>query len=199
MAFRLPLIKDLLKQIPELNLFMVDYRGFGDSEGHPHEAGIKVDAQAALEYVQKHPTLGNNQIIVFGRSLGGAVAVDLVSNQKQTAGMVLIVENTFLDVASMATKVFPFLSPFSPLLKPPLLFNFWDSKSKVASIQCPVLLLSGAKDELIPQAHMRKLFALLGGREDAHFESFPTGTHNDTPMQAGALYYASIKRFLAKY
>lgn len=76
------------------------YRGYGDSEGTPSEDGLKLDADATLEYAQNHKDIDNDRIFVFGRSLGGAVAIQLAMVQSN-AIKGLIVENTFTSIGDM--------------------------------------------------------------------------------------------------
>jgi fermentation-respiration switch protein FrsA (DUF1100 family) len=88
------------------NVLLLEYRGYGKSEGTPSEAGMRLDAQAAMEYLLDHSDVDSNQIIIFGRSLGGAVAIDLVSNPVyMKKAFAMIVENTFTSIPMMATEI----------------------------------------------------------------------------------------------
>jgi pimeloyl-ACP methyl ester carboxylesterase len=80
---------------------MLSYRGYGKSQGTPSEAGMKLDAKAALDYILQDTALSAGQIIVYGQSIGGAVAIDLCASHRDKIGA-LVVENTFLSVASMS-------------------------------------------------------------------------------------------------
>lgn len=98
-----------------MNVFMWSYRGFllisqskrniryGHSDGEANEHGIRQDAQAALDYMLAHPILKTTEIVVYGQSLGGAVAIDLVSKNEQMIEA-LVLENTFLSIASFYYK-----------------------------------------------------------------------------------------------
>ena len=81
-------------------MLILAYRGYGDSEGIPSEDGLKLDADATLEYAQNHDDIDNDRIFIFGRSLGGAVAIQLAMVQSN-AIKGLIVENTFTSIADM--------------------------------------------------------------------------------------------------
>lgn len=93
------------------SVFMLEYRGYGLSTGSPDENGIMIDAQTAYDYLRKRPETRDNDIVIFGQSLGGAVSVQLVAknqNDKKLVGLVL--ENTFLSMR----KLIPSYGPFSP-------------------------------------------------------------------------------------
>jgi len=91
------------------NVLMVEYRGYGTSNGEPSEDGLKLDAQAALDYLhEERKDVDSRQIFVFGRSLGGAVAIWLAHrNPRGLRGV--MVENSFTSIYAMATPIFPFL------------------------------------------------------------------------------------------
>ena len=76
---------------------MLSYRGYGLSEGSADEAGMKIDAQVALDYITNHPTLRFSKVIAFGQSIGGAVAIDLASKNSDVLHGIII-ENTFLSL-----------------------------------------------------------------------------------------------------
>ena len=90
------------------NVVLVDYRGYGKSEGEPSEDGLYLDAEATLDYVMTRPDLDKTKVLLFGRSLGGAVAVRLASaNPHRVAA--IVVENTFLSIPHMAATLFSFV------------------------------------------------------------------------------------------
>ena len=103
------------------NILMVEYRGYGTSEGEPSEDGLKLDAQAALDYLHDaRDDVDGRQIFAFGRSLGGAVAIWLAhKNPRRLRG--IVIENSFTSVREMATPIFPFLQYIRArhLLAPP--------------------------------------------------------------------------------
>ncbi len=86
----------LQKQL-NCNIFIISYRGYGLSEGSPNEKGLKMDAQTALDYIQKHAYLSKTRIIVYGQSIGGAVAIHLASKNENKIHA-LMIENTFLSL-----------------------------------------------------------------------------------------------------
>lgn len=89
------------------NILLVEYRGYGLSEGSPTEEGLYLDAKASLEYILTRNDINNNEIIVFGRSLGGAVAIDLASRDDYSLKIwCVVVENTFTSIPDMARVIF---------------------------------------------------------------------------------------------
>ena len=104
---RLPHVVDLYHHC-RCNLLLVEYRGFGLSGGYPSEKGLCLDARAGLDYVLQRPDLDSNKIIVFGRSLGGAVSIDLVANSPNRSRIAaLVVENTFTTLPNIAPQTVP--------------------------------------------------------------------------------------------
>lgn len=183
------------------HVLMVSYRGYGKSEGVPTERGLRRDAQAALDFVLADTQLSSVPIIVHGHSLGGAVAVDLVS-RNPTKVQALIIENTFLSIPTVVRDI-PLIRYFTFVVH-----QKWDSASKISSIPrtTPILMLSGKQDEVVPEKHMHELWALAQTRpgtgvkddtslEDA-FETFPQGRHADTSIQSN--YWIAVGSFLHK-
>ena len=84
------------------SVFMLEYRGYGLSTGSPDETGIMIDAQTAYKYIRERAETRNNDLVIFGQSLGGAVSVQLAAknqNDKKLIGLVL--ENTFLSMRKL--------------------------------------------------------------------------------------------------
>ncbi|XP_035265406.1 protein ABHD13-like [Anguilla anguilla] len=174
----------------KVNVVLLDYRGYGKSEGEPSEEGLRLDAEAALDYVMTRPDLDKTKVVLFGRSLGGAVAVRLASeNPHRVAALML--ENTFLSIPHMAATLFSFL----PLGHLPL----WCYKNKflsyrhVAQCRMPTLFVSGLSDQLIPPVMMKQLYELSPSRTK-RMAVFPDGTHNDTWQCPG--YFAALEQFI---
>ncbi|KAI0559597.1 alpha/beta hydrolase fold [Gracilaria domingensis] len=136
------------------NVFMVSYRGYGRSEGYPSEKGMRLDGEAALEYIRDRSDLvDTNRIYVFGRSIGGACAIALASSAiAKDSIRGLIVENTFTSTNDLVDSVLPMLKPFKAFNR-----NKWDSLSVIKEIKVPILFLSGMQDGLVPPAQMQKL------------------------------------------
>jgi pimeloyl-ACP methyl ester carboxylesterase len=101
---RLPIAKVLTADLG-YNVFFVEYRGYGFSSGDPNEKGLNIDAQTALDYIRGREDLKDTKIVIYGQSLGGAVAINLVNrNQKQGDIAALMLENTFLSIRSLIPR-----------------------------------------------------------------------------------------------
>ncbi|CAO3690284.1 unnamed protein product [Umbelopsis ramanniana] len=189
MGHRLPIAQVFYEKF-NANVVMLSYRGYGLSEGTPNDKGLRIDSQTMLDYVRAHPILGKTKIIAYGQSLGGAVAIDVVArNPDAFAG--LMIENTFLSVPKMIPHVIPMLKNLTWLCH----LN-WPSENNMRQIvKTPILFLSGAKDELVPPAHMKGLYDASQTRATKVWKEFENGTHNDTCIQPG--YFSAIRDFLA--
>ncbi|XP_017024041.1 protein ABHD13 [Drosophila kikkawai] len=175
------------------NILLVEYRGYGLSTGVPTERGLVTDARAAIDYLHTRHDLDHSQLILFGRSLGGAVVVDVAADtvygQKL---MCAIVENTFSSIREMAVEL------VHPAVKyiPNILFkNKYHSISKIGSCSVPFLFISGLADTLVPPRMMRALYTQCGSDLKRLLE-FPGGSHNDTWIVEG--YYQAVGGFLAE-
>jgi fermentation-respiration switch protein FrsA (DUF1100 family) len=187
-----------------VNVFMVEYRGYGDSTmdtDRPTERGIKNDAVAVLHYLRSLSYIDPNKIFLFGQSLGGACALYLAqyaeSEKIPVAGV--IVENTFLSIPKMVDVVMPYLRHVKKFV---LKMN-WDNEHILTrGIQTPILFLAGDKDELVPHHHMIQLHKLsfMGDRRSSHLSELYVvkgGRHNDTWMRGGRQYYEKMNSFIS--
>ena len=101
---RIPIAK-VLVEILGCSVLMLEYRGYGLSTGSPDEHGLNIDAQTSLDYIRQRPETRDNKILVYGQSLGGAVAINLVAkNEKHGDIAGLIVENTFLGIRKLIPR-----------------------------------------------------------------------------------------------
>lgn len=180
------------------NVLMVEYRGYGDSDTvPPSEAGLKLDAEAALRFISAHPSIDSSRIFLFGRSLGGAVAFHLAHYAEQHPSLQVagvIVENTFISISLMVDHLMPYVKLFKPLV----LRIGWDSSLLVPYMSVPVLYLAGSDDELVPHEHMRMLYnASSKASVMARMYIIPGGTHNETWLRGGRAYWNQIRSFLA--
>jgi pimeloyl-ACP methyl ester carboxylesterase len=166
------------------HVLLLDYRGFGLSQGKPSEPGVYADARAALAHLVETRGFPEARIVIFGRSLGGAVAVDL-AQERGLAGLVL--ESTFPSVADVARSVLG--APAALLLR-----GRFESGRKLARVRCPLLFFHGDRDRVIDFALGRRLFELAPGPKA--FETIPGAGHNDTTQVGGRAYFARILRFL---
>ena len=167
----------------KFNVLIIDYLGYGESEGSPSEQGLYLSADAAWQYLIATKNIKADNIIIFGRSLGGAVAVDLASRVKAGG---LILESTFSSVRDFVEIAFPILSPFIYLR-----YSF-DSLSKIKNISAPTLVIHSPEDGVIPFELGVKLFKGLNTEKD--FLEI-RGSHNDGFMQSVSSYMPSIRSF----
>jgi fermentation-respiration switch protein FrsA (DUF1100 family) len=177
---------DSIKIFNSLNLsvFIFDYRGYGKSEGTPTEKGTYLDAEAAWDYLIKIKGKQPEKIVVFGRSLGGAVAGDLAL-RKNPAG--LIIESSFSSLPDIGKKYYPLL-PVS------LLSRFkYDTISKIGRINCPKLIIHSPEDEVVPYDHGITLFE--NALPPKYFLGI-RGGHNDGFFISGSLYTDGLRKFL---
>ncbi len=167
-----------------LNVFIFDYRGYGQSEGKPSESGTYRDADAAFEYLSKTRGINGREIILFGRSLGAPIAAYL-AGQQCSAG--LIVESGFSSVPSMAKRLYPFL-PVEWLSR----FRY-HTASFVSNLNCPLLVVHSKQDEIVPYEEGRLIFEAAQGKK-----SFLDilGGHNDGFLVSGPSYINGVKDFI---
>ncbi len=125
-----------------------DYRGYGLSEGRPSETGTYLDAQAAWRYLREEKAIDPERIVILGRSLGGAVAVDLAA---RVPARCVVVESTFTSIPEMARYLYPFLPPRIGRVR-------YDSRSKIAGIGMPVLIMHSREDRVVPYELGRRLY-----------------------------------------
>jgi uncharacterized protein len=150
-----------------LSTFIVDYRGYGTSEGQPSEKGFYKDAHAAYDYVHKHIEQDSNHIILFGESLGCAVAVDLATQRPAAA---IVLESSFSSCADMGKAHFPYL-PIRLILT-----QKFDAQSKIASVHVPKYFIHSRSDEIVPFALGKKLFEAAADPKE--FLERPGGHNN---------------------
>ncbi|KAL6507157.1 Alpha/beta hydrolase domain-containing protein wav2 [Orobanche hederae] len=199
------MVKDMLQKL-QCNVFMLSYRGYGASDGFPSQHGITKDAQAALDHLVQRTDIDTSRIIVFGRSLGGAVGAVFARNNPDKVAAVIL-ENTFTSILDMAGVLLPFLKFFigKSGSKGPKVLNFvvrspWNTIDVIGEIKQPILFLSGLKDEMVPPSHMKMLYAKAAARNSkCLFVEFPTGMHMNTYEIGGVRYWRTIHEFLSKW
>ena len=169
------------------NILAVDYRGYGKSEGKPDEAGVYHDADAAYDYLIKERHFRAQDIIIYGHSLGGAVAVNLAS-RRPCGG--LIVQSSFTSARAMARRMFTI-----PLIAYVVKSRF-DSLQKIRDVHAPILIVHGTRDEVIPFAMGQQLFA--AAPEPKSFYPIEGAGHNNLMEVGGEPYLALLQRFVAE-
>jgi uncharacterized protein len=167
-----------------LSLLAFDYRGYGESGGTPSERGLYHDARAAYQYLREKRRVPPDRIIVFGHSLGSAVAVDLVS-RVPAAGLIL--DGALTSVVDRGQELYPYI-PVRWIAT-----SRFNSIEKVGEIRIPKLFLHAVGDDVVPLAHGRRLFeAALPPKTFVELQ----GGHGDAFDVDSANYFGSIARFL---
>jgi len=156
-----------LRDRHQVSVMIFDYRGYGRSEGKPREAGLLQDARAARRWLSQRTGVGERDIVLMGRSLGGGVAVDLAANDG-AGGLILV--NTFSSLVDVAEHHIPWL----PADK--LMVNRLDSLSKIDHYHGPLLQTHGDKDRVIPYEYALELFGQANSPKQ--FVMVSDGTHN---------------------
>ncbi len=169
-----------------VNIFLVDYRGYGLSDGQPSEKGTYLDARGALDYLLSRQDVNPDWIVYFGRSLGSAVAVWLATEHMPRG---LILESPFASVRDMTKLAFPFL-PLH-LVVP----NKYDSHTRVRKVTCPLLILHGDQDEIVPIHQGQKLYDAANAPK--RFYTIRGAAHNNTYIVGGEPYYRALGEFIA--
>jgi len=192
-GFRLPLAKSFVEGI-NCNVFMLEYRGYGNSDGTPSEDGIILDASAAMQWVAKSANEGRldaKKVFLFGQSLGGAVAIQTAVNHPHAiAGVIL--ENTFTSISDLVDRLMPFVAPF----KQYLLRLKWTSIDYIADIKVPIFFIAGQRDEIVHPSLMRALREKATGTVKATWFSVEEGTHNDAFIKGGGQLLLALKSFV---
>ncbi len=170
-----------------VNVFAFDYRGYGRSSGEPVEAGLYLDARAAWDHLVETLEQAPAEIVLFGHSLGGAVAIDLAC-ERQAAG--LIVQSSFTQVRDMARASYPSL-PLHLVAR-----NQFRSIDKVGRLRLPKLFIHGGADGRVPLALGRRLFEAAS--EPKEFFLVPGAGHNDVHRHGGLRYLRRISRFRSR-
>jgi fermentation-respiration switch protein FrsA (DUF1100 family) len=148
-----------------LAVLLVEYPGYGRSEGSPSEVSITESMVAAYDWAQQQPQIDGSRIIPYGRSLGGG-AVAILSIERPVPALIL--ESSFSSVAAFAAG---FGAPAF------LVRDKFDSVSAIKSFKGPILILHGERDDIVPPAHAR---ALASAAANAIVNYLPCG-HNDCP------------------
>ena len=170
-----------------LDVFIFDYRGYGESEGKPTENGTYEDAKAAWKYLIETRQVIPSQIIVFGRSLGGAVASWLAQSRAPGA---LILESTFTSLGDVAATLYPYL-PVRLLLR----FEY-NTAEYLGRVDCPVLIVHSRDDEIMRFGHGCQLFEIA--REPKKFLEI-SGTHNEGFITSGRQYEEGLNAFILEH
>lgn len=178
-----------LQDLP-LHLFIFDYRGFGESEGIPREAGTGRDVRAALEVSRQRWQARTGSelpgILLYGRSLGGAIALQAATDASVRA---LILESTFTSISEMGDRFYPWLLPRL------LCMNPYRSDQRLGGVQVPVLVAHSPMDEVIPYDMGERLYSLA----PKPWRFLPLqGSHDEAGWVTSPEYAAAIHRLVAE-
>jgi len=171
----LPPLRDL-----GFGVFAYDYRGYGLSQGRASEQHVYADIDAAYDFLTRELRVPAARIILYGRSLGAGAAVDLAARQSVGG---LILESPFLTAFRVMTRI-----PLFP-------FDRFRNVDKIGRVRCPVLVMHGEADEIVPLWHGQRLFERAPGPK--MFVSVPGAHHNDFMWVAGARYATALRDFEA--
>src|ERR1041384_559061 len=181
-TYRYEMIREMM-ELP-VEVFIIDYRGYGKSEGTPTERGLYLDARAAWDYLTNTRGVPANRIIILGKSLGGAPAIDLAT-QVEPAGV--IVQSSFTSARDMASSVLPFFPAV-------LLRTKMGSINKIANVHCPKLFIHSPADEIVPYKLGRRLYE--AAPEPKQFYEVKGAPHNMTYLVGAKPYFEALRQFI---
>jgi len=167
----------------ELAVFAFDYRGYGRSGGRAQERGVLEDSDAAQRWLAGRAGIRPEDVVLIGRSLGGAVAIDLAARNGARG---LVVENSFTSIPDVAARTYWWL-PVRWCIR-----TKFDSLSKIPKYKAALLIAHGTDDRLVPIEQARQLLEAAGAEPKTLFE-IPGAGHNDPHPRA---YYQELSRFL---
>jgi fermentation-respiration switch protein FrsA (DUF1100 family) len=174
----------LLHDLVGVQVFIFDYREYGRSQGRISREGTFKDASAAYGYATSTRKIAAQDIVLFGRSLGTALATDLAT--RVSCGS-LILEAAFTNSSEMAKMLAPFLFDWRPKIP-------YDNLGKIAKVTVPVLVVHGSDDEIIPVDMGRRVFAAAPEPKELYI--IPGAHHNDTYLVGGRTYFERLKAFI---
>ena len=168
-----------------LSVFLFDYRGYGRSKGTPSEDGLYMDAMAAHAYLTGTRGITPKRLVIFGRSLGAAVAGELAS-RRPAAGLIL--ETAFPSIDAMAKAHFLGL-PAHWLLQ-----SRYPLADRLRDIHVPILVVHGDRDDIVPLEMGKQVFE--AAHEPKSLYIVPGANHNDLYQVGGKPYFQRLKRFV---
>jgi fermentation-respiration switch protein FrsA (DUF1100 family) len=164
-------------------VLLVDYRGYGGNPGDPNEAGLALDARAASSFVRKHAP--GHVVVLFGESLGAAVAIELAAEESVAA---LIVRSPFTSLADVAAVHYPFL-PVQLMLR-----DKYPSDERIHLVEAPVLVIAGTEDSIVPPAQSKTIYELVTTPKELVL--IDGADHNDSALLAGSTLVDAVIRFI---
>lgn len=180
---RADLMVELARRV-EAEVVVAGYRGYGRCEGTPSERGLYADARAAWRHVTVDRDVDPDRVVIFGKSLGGAVAVNLAT-EVDPGG--LIVESSFTSVPDMAARHYPFVPKV-------LIRTRMNSLAKISVVDCPLLVIHSRADEVVPFELGQRLYE--AALQPKVFHEVEGAGHNETWLVGGQRYFNAIRRFV---
>ena len=167
-----------------INILLISWRGFSGNRGYPTEQNLYKDAEAAIKWLNEKK-INNNQIILYGESLGSGVAVELGKENNFNS---IILESPFTSIENSAKIYYPYL-PVTLLLK-----DRYDSINKIKMINTPILIMHGEKDDVVPFSMGKELFEKANSPKQSYFTP-----DDDHMMEFNSSLLQKIKDFIEKY
>jgi pimeloyl-ACP methyl ester carboxylesterase len=180
---------DRVASLRDLNVdfLLYDYRGFGRSTGDPDEEGTYRDGRAAWDHLVKKRSVDPARVVLMGESLGCAISIQLALEHK-AAGLVL--EAPFASIRHMAGAIYPYL-PLGYFVR-----TRYDNLAKIERLSMPLLVVQGTRDEVIPVAQGRMVFA--AAPEPKRFLAIEGAHHNDVYVIGGKVYRDALSEFIGR-
>jgi alpha-beta hydrolase superfamily lysophospholipase len=170
-----------------ISTLLFDYRGYGRSEGQPTEQGTYQDAAAAWQYLNEVRGIPHDRLVVYGESLGGAIAAHLAEQHPSPAPKALVLASTFISLNQRASELYPFM----PIA---LISQFgYNVRDRLPQIAAPVLVIHSTEDEIIPYHHGQALYQ--AAREPKTLITL-RGSHNEGIFDSLELYQRGLEQFL---
>lgn len=175
-----------LKALGDPAILLLDYRGYGQSTGRPGHKGLAQDAKAALRVLRKKT--GKQSALVYGESLGAAVAVGLAAESSVDG---LILEGAFTSLSDMAREHYAWIPGAGSLMK-----GRFESETKITQIKVPLLILHATRDEVVPLKFASRLLQAAGTPPDKKkLVLIKNGSHNDLMEVGGQFYDKTLAEF----
>jgi fermentation-respiration switch protein FrsA (DUF1100 family) len=171
-----------------LSVLLFDYRGYGGNPGRLSESGLAMDARAARRFLDSRPEVDPARVVYLGESLGGAVAVGLAVDHPPAA---LVLRSPFTSLVDAARVHYPWL-PVRWLLS-----DHYPSIERIGRVGCPVLVVAGDSDRIVPESQSRRLFEAAAGPK--RYVTVAGADHNHPGLAAGQPLLDSLERFLREH
>ncbi len=184
-------LEDRLKLIPALkrlnmNIVFFDYRGYGESTGEPSEKNLYQDAETTIDFTKKHLQIQDTDLIFLGKSLGGAVAIEIANRHPKIRA--LIIDSTFTSLPNIAFERYPFIPCHLVAI------DRFENLKKIANIDCPKLFLHSKQDTVINYRHTLRLFDRA--KEPKKLLLFENGSHDNLLLENEDTYLEAIRELL---